>query len=49
MVGFGFKAELTREMDAPWSGPGFMALELVPRALEGYRGTVVYPETFLES
>ena len=45
---FGFKAELTKTLKAPFSGEAFMAIELVPGALKGVSGTVKYPEAFDE-
>lgn len=42
---FGFSAALARRLDAPFSGPAFMALALVPRALDA-GGTVRYPAAF---
>ena len=45
---FGFSAERARNLQAPYSGEAFMALELVPGALEGIRGTVRYPRAFEE-
>jgi putative acetyltransferase len=45
--GFGFSAELARPLDSPFAGnPAFMALELVPGALDGVRGRVEYPPPF---
>lgn len=42
---FGFSAHLAEQLQAPFSGPAFMALELVPGALrEG--GVVRYPDAF---
>ena len=43
---FGFSAELARRLAAPFSGEAFMALELVPGALDGSRGSVSYPAAF---
>ena len=43
---FGFSAELARRLSGPFSGDAFMALELVPGALDGITGTVRYPEAF---
>lgn len=43
---FGFSAEMAAKLAAPFSGPAFMALELVPGALEGVSGSVVYPPAF---
>jgi putative acetyltransferase len=43
---FGFSAELARRLAAPFSGEAFMALELMPGALDGSRGSVSYPAAF---
>jgi len=43
---FGFSAALTQPLEAPFSGDAFMALELVPNALNGRAGRVVYPPAF---
>jgi len=43
---FGFSAELARPIKAPFSGDAFMALELMPGALPGGDGLVVYPPAF---
>ena len=43
---FGFSAELARRLRAPFSGPAFMALELVPQALSAVEGEVRYPPPF---
>jgi putative acetyltransferase len=43
---FGFSAELARGLRAPFSGPAFMALELLPGALRNIPGTVRYPPAF---
>ena len=42
---FGFSATLAQRLDAPFSGPAFMALELAPDALSS-GGTVRYPAPF---
>ena len=42
---FGFSAELTRRLAAPFAGPTFMALELCPGVLAG-GGSVTYPLAF---
>jgi putative acetyltransferase len=43
-------ARLAERFQAPFSGPSFMALELVPGALAGVTGQVRYPPPFgLES
>ena len=43
---FGFSSEAARNLRAPFSGPTFMALELVPGCLDGVTGTVRYAEAF---
>lgn len=45
---FGFSAELARDLDCPFgdAGDAWMALELIPGALSGVRGNVIYPEPF---
>jgi putative acetyltransferase len=43
---FGFSATLAERLRSPFSGPAFMALELVPGALEGVAGEVRYPPPF---
>jgi putative acetyltransferase len=43
---FGFSAALAEPLLAPFSGEAFMALELVPGALGGVAGRVVYPPPF---
>lgn len=43
---FGFSAALARPLTSPFSGDAFMALELVPGALRGGAGRVVYPSAF---
>ena len=43
---FGFSSEAARNLRAPFSGPAFMALELVPGCLDGVTGTVRYAEAF---
>jgi putative acetyltransferase len=43
---FGFSARLAERLQAPFSGPSFMALELVPGALAGVSGQVRYPPPF---
>jgi putative acetyltransferase len=40
---FGFSATLAERLRSPFTGPAFMALELVPGALEGVEGEVRYP------
>lgn len=43
---FGFSAVLAEPLQAPFTGPAFMALELVPGALGGASGRVAYPPAF---
>lgn len=43
---FGFSADLASGLDAPFEGDSFMALELVPGALDGDDGLIVYPAAF---
>jgi putative acetyltransferase len=43
---FGFSAELAAKLVAPFAGSTFMALELVPGALSGAAGSVMYPAAF---
>lgn len=43
---FGFSTDLARPLAAPFSGDAFMGLELVPDALRGQGGRVVYPPPF---
>lgn len=43
---FGFSADLTRNLIAPFRGPAFMGLELSPGVLEGREGLVTYPPAF---
>ena len=43
---FGFSAELAKNLRGPYSGDAWMALELVPGALDGVNGTVRYPRAF---
>ena len=43
---FGFSAKLAEPLKSPYSGPAFMAVELVPNALEGIEGEVRYPPPF---
>jgi putative acetyltransferase len=45
---FGASARLAERLAAPFSGPAFMAWELVPGALEGVEGEVRYPPPFGE-
>ena len=43
---FGFSNARARLLTAPFPPDAFMALELVPGALEGIRGAVRYPAAF---
>jgi putative acetyltransferase len=43
---FGFSARLALPLRSSYSGPSFMALELVPGALDGVEGEVRYPPPF---
>lgn len=43
---FGFSAALAKPLKSPYSGEAFMAIELVPGALEGVTGSVQYPPPF---
>ena len=43
---FGFSSRLAERLKAPFSGPAFMALELVPGALAGVAGQLRYPPPF---
>jgi putative acetyltransferase len=44
---FGFSSELTARLESPFSGElAFMAVELVPRALDDIAGKVQYPPPF---
>ena len=43
---FGFSAKLAERLRSPFSGPAFMAVELVPGALDGVGGEVGYPPPF---
>ena len=45
---FGFSSALARQIDAPYGGEDFMAIELEPGALAGVRGRVTYPPPFAE-
>lgn len=43
---FGFSPLLARLLDAPYSGPSFMALELQPGVVGAQRWSVAYPRAF---
>ncbi len=43
---FGFSAELAKKFASPYEGDAFMAMELKPDALQGKKGSVVYPPAF---
>jgi putative acetyltransferase len=46
---FGFSARAAEVLKSPFSGEIFMAMPLVPGALEGVTGTVRYPSAFDET
>ena len=43
---FGFSAKLAKPLRSPYSGPAYMAVELVPDALRGIEGEVRYSPPF---
>ncbi len=43
---FGFSAQAAQNLHAPFSGPVFMAMELMPGSLEGVTGRVRYAQAF---
>lgn len=43
---FGFSADHARMLRGPFTGPSWMALEIVPDALRDVSATVVYPSAF---
>jgi putative acetyltransferase len=43
---FGFSPRLAERLRSPFPGPAFMAIELMPGALEGIEGEVRYPPPF---
>jgi putative acetyltransferase len=43
---FGFSSALARDIESPFDRESFMALALVPGALDGVRGKVVYAKAF---
>jgi putative acetyltransferase len=43
---FGFSTELARDLESPFPRDVFMALELIPGALDGVRGPVRYAAAF---
>lgn len=43
---FGFSTVPARNLQGPYSGDAWMALELIPGALDGVKGTVRYPKAF---
>ena len=45
---FGFSPELARPLESPYAGDSFMALELVPGALDSVTGRVEYTPPFAE-
>ena len=47
---FGFSARMAMDLRCPYDAPGeaWMAIEIVPGALDDVKGTVVYPPAFQE-
>jgi putative acetyltransferase len=45
---FGFSAKLAEPLQSLYTGPAFMAIELVSNALQGIEGEVRYPPPFLD-
>ncbi len=43
---FGFRSDLAKRLESPYAGEAFLAIELVPGALEGVTGWVQYPPPF---
>jgi putative acetyltransferase len=43
---FGFSAKLAEALESRYSGPAFMAVELIPNALRGIEGEVRFPPPF---
>jgi putative acetyltransferase len=43
---FGFSSDLAKRLESPYNGEAFMAVELVPGALDGVTGWVQYPPPF---
>jgi putative acetyltransferase len=43
---FGFSPKLAEPLTCSYSGPALMALELVPGALKGVFGVLMYPPPF---
>ena len=43
---FGFSSDRARTLTTPFPVEAYMALELVPGALDGVRGVVRYPDAF---
>lgn len=43
---FGFSADLASHLESLYKGPAFMALELVPGALDIPTGKVIFPDAF---
>jgi len=46
---FGFSEELARPLEGFAAGPVWMAMELVPGALAGLHGKVLYPKAFFQT
>lgn len=45
---FGFSPSLAAQLQSPYAGEAFMALELAPGAMKGVSGKVKYPPPFAE-
>lgn len=45
---FGFRADLARNLETPWSGPYLMAIELLPGSLGEGQAMAHYPAAFLD-
>ena len=43
---FGFSAELAKRLESPFSGPAFMAVELIPDTMKNVEGSVRYAPPF---
>jgi len=43
---FGFRSDLAKNLESPYAGEAFLAVELVPGGLEGVTGQVQYPPPF---
>ena len=43
---FGFSADIAKDLDTPYKGEFFQALEIEPGILNGVSGKVLYPNAF---